>query len=42
MADALSRKEDTDLKTKVERETAQLQAQTRGTYVLFLFHLLLG
>jgi hypothetical protein len=30
VADALSRKEDTDLKTKVEKETAYLQAQTRG------------
>ena len=30
VTDALSRKEDTDLKTEVERETAYLQAQTRG------------
>uniref|UniRef100_A0A2N9HH28 Reverse transcriptase n=1 Tax=Fagus sylvatica TaxID=28930 RepID=A0A2N9HH28_FAGSY len=30
VADALSRKEDTDLKTEVEKETAYLQAQTRG------------
>uniref|UniRef100_A0A2N9FEI3 Reverse transcriptase n=1 Tax=Fagus sylvatica TaxID=28930 RepID=A0A2N9FEI3_FAGSY len=30
VADALSRKEDTDLKTEVEKETAYLQAQTHG------------
>jgi hypothetical protein len=30
VADALSRKEDTDLKTEVEKETTYLQAQTRG------------
>uniref|UniRef100_A0A2N9H0U4 Integrase catalytic domain-containing protein n=1 Tax=Fagus sylvatica TaxID=28930 RepID=A0A2N9H0U4_FAGSY len=30
VADALSRKEDTNLKTEVEKETAYLQAQTRG------------
>jgi hypothetical protein len=30
VADALSRKEDTDLKTEVEKETAYLQAQTQG------------
>ena len=28
VADALSRKEDTDLKTEVEKETPYLQAQT--------------
>ena len=30
VTDAFSRKEDTDLKTEVERETTYLQAQTRG------------
>jgi hypothetical protein len=30
VADALSKKEDTDLKTEVEKKTAYLQAQTRG------------
>ena len=30
VVDALLRKEDTDLKTEVEKETAYLQAQTRG------------
>jgi hypothetical protein len=37
VADALSRKEDTNLKTKIENETASLQAQAQGNLCAISF-----